>query len=69
MGLGPPVCQYCELVVKYVEIGQNRQWFCPICKRNTNETKSFLFLYPKGKQSTILENTKLYKFVTSKDSK
>ena len=31
MGLGPSVCQYCQVIAEYNPGDMHNAWYCPIC--------------------------------------
>ena len=62
MGLGPTVCDQCEVYADYVPNPEfpNRQgdWICPSCKQDCHGS---LFMYPLHKWDAIKISTKIIK--------
>jgi hypothetical protein len=53
MGLGPPVCEPCKLIM-YLDEDRNPPWRCPLCGRGQDDDKvSWLFRYPRNQWSHL----------------
>lgn len=61
MGLGPPVCENCELLADYYPNKEhpNKQgdWLCPMCGFDCNTN---LFMYSNETQDHIRNDTDLF---------
>ena len=57
MGLGPPVCDNCEVIPQYNDLKQ--EWACPICDSTTFVRHSQLVIDYKKYEDTL----KFLKFV------
>lgn len=58
MGLGPPVCVDCKLVMR-LSSGGKPPWHCPLCKRNSGQGQQRMNLWelPAGEQAFYEDHT------------
>lgn len=77
MGLGPAVCQHCQVLAEYTEeaipvvrndstrtVSKWTNWFCPICgETDPNHSAGFDFEY----YAQLRKNEKFLRFVKGED--
>ena len=58
MGLGPPVCTKCQVIMRLDEQRTGRAWYCPYCDQDSGgDFVKNLWLFPKSVQELIEKKT------------